>query len=157
VATISIFLTRLGRLLLTCERDLAVGYVLISQGFRSPLSIDMAAELGGAAGRIQRRAKKAVDGRMKPGPAFGIQLPDTKITIGVSDDGFDLYCEAGDEHVRLSEAELQALMFSLGRLDADVSSLRQVGGSAQPYQLNVVPATRAAMDWRLPPWAREYE
>jgi hypothetical protein len=155
MATISIFSIRLGRLLLTCERDFAVGYVLISQNFRTPMSFDAAADLGGAAWRIQRRAKKAVDDKMRPGPIFGIQLPDTKVTIGVSDDGCDLYCEAGDEHVRLSEDELHGLVFALGRLNADVSSLQRVHGS-QPYQGDVVPGIREAIDRRVPPWAREF-
>jgi hypothetical protein len=157
MTTINIFSVRLGRLLLTCQRDTTNSYVLISDGFRAPMTVDMAAELGGAAERIRRRAKKAVDGRMKPGPIFSVQLPDTKVTIGVTDDGCDLYCEAGDEHVRLSEDEQQALLFSLGRLAADVASLAQNQWGGEPHQGNVVPGMREALDRRLPPWAREFE
>jgi hypothetical protein len=155
MATISIFSIRLGRLLLTCQRDMAAGYVLIANGVRSPLTVEAASALGGRRLTIEWRARKAVDGRMKPGMLFGLQLPDTKVTIGVADSGLHVYCEVGEERVHLDEEELSALMFALGRLDADVSSLRQSYGS-EPYQGNVVPATRAALDARLPLWAREF-
>jgi hypothetical protein len=52
MATISIFSIRLGRLLLTCERDAVFSYVLTCQGVRSPMSTDVAAALGGAASRM---------------------------------------------------------------------------------------------------------
>jgi hypothetical protein len=121
------------------------------------LTVDAASALGERRLMIERRARKAVDGRMTPGPIFSIQLADTKITFGISDDGGDVYVETSAEHVRLGEEELQHLMFSLGRLADDVSALQQVGDSAQPYQTNVVPGMRVALDRRLPPWAREFE
>ena len=46
MATVGIFSIRLGRLLLACERDTAAGYVLASQSFKTPMSIDVAAALG---------------------------------------------------------------------------------------------------------------
>jgi hypothetical protein len=157
MATIGIFSIRLGRLSLACWRDAVFSYVLACQGVRSPMSTDVAAALGGAAQRIQRRASRAVVGVMRPGPIFSIQLPDIRITIGVSDDGLDVFCEAGDEHVRLSEDELHGLVFALGRLDADVNSIQQAGGSAQPEpNFGVAQGIREAIDRRLPPWAREF-
>jgi hypothetical protein len=149
MATVSIFSIRLGRLLLTCERDMTVGYVLISQNFRTAMSLDAASALGGAVSRIQWRAMKAVDGRMKPGQIFAIQLSETKIGIGVSDDGFDLYVETDAEHVRLSEGELQALMFSLGRLRDDVNAIHAV--AEQPHHLDMAPGLRSGFG--LPRWA----
>jgi hypothetical protein len=158
MATIGIFTVKLGRLVLSCERDVVHGYVLIGQNFRAPMSLDVAAALGGAAWRIQRRAKKAVDGRMKPGQIFAIQLPDVKVGIGVEDSGLDLYCEVGDENIRLGEEELHALVFALGRLNSDVSSIQQAGESARLVpNFGVVQAMREALDRRLPPWAREWE
>ena len=115
MATVSIFSIRLGRLSLACERDMAAEYVLVSQGVRSAMPLEVAKALGAAAERIRWRARKAVDGRMTPGPIFSIQLADTKITFGISDDGGDVYVETSAEHVRLGEEELQHLMFSLAR------------------------------------------
>jgi hypothetical protein len=154
---ISVFSIRLGRLLLTCQRDSVNGYMLISETFRAPLSFAMAEELGGAVWRIQRRAAKAVSGRMPPGPVFGLQLPDSRATIGVTDDGHDFYAEIGDEHVRLNEDELHGLMFALGRLRDDVAAVqRQQTGPLVP-DFGVARGLRAAMDARLPRWAREFE
>jgi hypothetical protein len=131
MATLGIFSIRLGRLSLACARDMAAGqYVLASESFRAAMSLDAAATLGGAAERIRWRSRKAVDGRMKPGPIFSIQLPDVKLTIGVTDDGCDLNVEADGEHIRLREDELHVLMFSLRRLDEDVTSIAAETSSA---------------------------
>jgi hypothetical protein len=141
MATISIFSIRLGRLLLTCERDMAAGYVLIVNGVRSPLTVDAAAALGGRRLTIEWRARKAVDGRMKPGMLFGLQLTETRLTIGVAASGLDVYCEVGEERVHLGEEDLQGLMFALHRLAADVSTVqqavveRQVGAEVPPAAL----------------------
>jgi hypothetical protein len=143
MATLSIFAIRLGRLLLVCERDTALGHVLIVQGARSVLSLDAASALGEAAWRIRLRARKAVDGRMTPGPIFSIELPETKVTIGVTEDGADLYVETGGEHVRLSEEELEGLMFALRRLNADATSvLRAMAAAARLIETNMVPKLR---------------
>jgi hypothetical protein len=123
MTAISVFSIKLGRLLLTCQRDSVHSYVLISAGFRAPMSFSMAEALADAARRIRWRAHKAVDGKMRPGPIFGLQLPDTKVTIGVTDDGRDIYCEVGDEHARLNGDELSAFMFALDQLGRDVSAL----------------------------------
>jgi hypothetical protein len=158
MTSISIFSVKLGRLLLTCQRDTANSYVLLSESFRAPLSFAMAEELGGAAWRIQRRARKAAEGRMRPGPIFGLQLPDSRVMIGATDCGRDIYCEVGDEHVRLSEDDLHGLMFALGRLRDDVAAVQQQqwAGPLVP-DFGVASGARAAMDARLPPWAREFE
>jgi hypothetical protein len=138
MATIGIFTIKLGRLHLVCERDTSANqYFLASQGFRTSMPLDSASALGGAADRIKWRARKAVDGKMKPGPIFGIQLPDTKIAIGVADDGYNLYAEIAGEHARLDERETDALMFALGRLRDDVDTIHQA--SAAPQQLNLTP------------------
>jgi hypothetical protein len=138
MATVGIFTIKLGRMLLVCERDMSADqYFLASQGFRTSMPLDSASALGGAAARIRWRARKAVDDKMKPGPIFGIQLLETKITIGVTDDGYDLYVEAGGEHTRLDEHEMEALMFALDRLRGDVNAIWQA--SAVPQQLNLTP------------------
>lgn len=155
MATISIFSIRLGRLSLTCQRDAVFSYVLTCQGVRSPMSTDVAAALGGAANRIIWRARKAASGAMKPGPIFSIQLPDVRVTIGVTDDGLDVFCEAGGEYTRLTEGELEVLLFALGRLDVDVTSVRQAGGAQPEPNFGVAQGMREALDRRLPPWARE--
>jgi hypothetical protein len=129
--------------------------VLISENFRAPLSFSMAEALADAERRIRWRARKAVQGRMTPGPIFGLQLPDSKVMFGVTDDGVDLYAEIGDEHVRLNEDELPGLMFALGRLRDDVWAVqRQQAGPPVP-DFGIVQELRAAWDARLPPWARE--
>jgi hypothetical protein len=141
MATISIFSIRLGRLLLVCERDMAAEYVLIVNGVRSPLTVDAAAALGGRRLTIEWRARKAVDGRMKPGMLFGLQLPETRLTIGVADSGYEIYAEVGEERVHLGEDELKMLMFALGRLDADGAMVqravveRQTGAEIPPAAL----------------------
>jgi hypothetical protein len=151
MATIGIFTLKLGRMLLVCERDTAANtYFLTSQGFRTAMSLDSASALGGAAARIRWRARKAVDDRMKPGPIFGIQLPETKLVIGVADGGYDLYAEIGGEHIRLDERETEALLFALDRLHGDVDAIWQA--SAPPQQLNLTPGI---VDWyygRPPSW-----
>jgi hypothetical protein len=145
MATIGIFTIKLGRMLLTCERDMSANqYFLASQGFRIALPLDGASALGGAAARIRWRARKAVDGKMEPGVIFGIQLLDTKIMIGVADGGYDLYAEIGGEHVRLDERETEALMFALDRLRGDVDAIWQA--SAQPQQINLTPGI---VDWYM--------
>jgi hypothetical protein len=155
MATISIFAIKLGRRLLACERDMANGYILIADGVRTPVSVEFATILGERGWKIHRRWETRVAGQMKPGVLFSIQLPEELDTIGVSDDGFYIYVEAGGERIPLSEDEVQTFLFALRRLRDDVSSLWQSSSGGEPYQGNVVPATRAAMDWRLPPWARE--
>ena len=150
MTTISIFSVRLGRLLLVCQRDTTAGYVLIADGVRSTLTVDAASALAGRGWVIQRRARKAVDGRMKPGVLFGLQLPETRVTIGVADSGYDVYAEVGEERVHLGEDELSALMFALDRLRSDVSTVQQavVG---QQYGAEVPPAAlRRGFAIRIP-------
>jgi hypothetical protein len=158
MTNISIFSIKLGQLLLSCQRDSANSYELISQTFRAPLSFSAAEALADGARRIMARWRKAVQGRMTPGLIFGLQLPDSTVAIGATDDGRDIYCEVGDEHVRMNEDELHGLMFALGRLRDDVAAVqRQAAAGPLIPDFGVARGMRAAWDARLPPWAREFE
>jgi hypothetical protein len=158
MTTISVFSVKIGRLVLTCQRDSMSSYLLISESFRAPLSFSMAEALADGERRIRARAAKAVQGRMRPGSIFGLQLPDVKVMFGATDDGADIYAEIDDEHVRLSEDELHGLMFALGRLRSDVAAVQrqQWAGPLIP-DFGVARGMRVAWDMQLPPWAREYE
>jgi hypothetical protein len=151
MTTVSIFAVKLGRMVLVCERTSVNEYVLVVQGSRHSMPFDSASALGGAVDRIKWRAKKAVDGKMKPGPIFGIQLPDTKIMIGVTDDGCNLYAEVGGEYARLDEQESEALMVALGRLRRDVNDVDQAS-NPRPTQLSVGESMRDP-ELALPAWA----
>jgi hypothetical protein len=155
MATISIFAIKLGRRLLACERDATAGYIMIADGVRTPVSVEFATTLGERGWKIHRRWEMRTAGKMKPGVIFSIQTSETLDTIGVSDDGFYIYVETDGERIPLSEDEVLASLFALRRLRDDVSSLWQSSGG-EPCQGNVVPGMRAALDARLPPWAREF-
>jgi hypothetical protein len=156
MTTISVFAPfKLGRRLLACERDSARSYIMIADGVRSSMSVEDAETLGKRGWKIHQRWERRTAGMMKPGVLFSIQTPETLDTIGVSDDGFSIYVEADEERIPLSGDEVQMFLFALRRLRDDVSSLWQSSNGGEPYQLNAVPATRAALDARLPPWARE--
>jgi hypothetical protein len=157
MTTISVFAPiKLGRRLLACERDSATSYIMIADGVRSSMSVEDAETLGKRGWKIHQRWERMTAGQMKPGVLFSIQTPETLDTVGITDDGLHVYVEADEERIPLTEGELQMFLFALRQLRDDVASLRQVSSGGEPYQTNVVPATRAAMDARLPPWAREF-
>lgn len=120
MATTSVFLPfKLGRRLLACERDMEAGYILIADGVRTPVPVEFVTILGERGWKIHWRWEKRTAGRMKPGVLFTIQLPETLDTIGVSDDGFDVYVENGEERIPLSGDELQ--MLNTGRQNKAVA------------------------------------
>jgi hypothetical protein len=151
MTTISVFTAfKLGRRLLSCERDSAHSYTLIADGVRSSMSVEDAETLGKRGWALDRRwSRKTADGRMKPGLIFSIQTPETLDTIGVTDDGYFIYVEADEERISLTEDEVQMLAFVLRQIRDDVRSLYHAGQrSAGPPELTVAQGLRGLI--RMP-------
>jgi hypothetical protein len=117
--------------------------------------IEQAQSFAWSARRMASRLRWAqqTEKEIQQGPVYRRQVgdginPGVKVELGCADRG-RVYVEAGGVKITCDGQQTEDLLHALCRFADDVSAIQQVGGSAQPYQADIVPAARAALDAHL--------
>jgi len=164
MGTISIFQLDFSGTRFACSRSFVGGYTLLAGDHTMSLTPAVADALAQGGRFIRWRAQAAArSGReMKAGATFRRDLLSVDgrtvhVELGVSDAGDSVYLEIGAARMALTDVQAQTLLLLLDRLAADIASIQQAGGAAQPEpNFGVAQGMREALDRRLPPWAREF-
>jgi hypothetical protein len=160
MGSVSIFSLDFSGTKFACSRTFVGGYMLQAGSYTLSMTAGTASALASAGERIRGRARIAAhyDREMRSGATFRRDMVSVdgravRIEFGVADDGGGIYIEVGITRMTLTDAQSQLLLFTLDRLGADVASISQAGGSAQPHQLNLIgPQTRGfAYPWETDP------
>jgi hypothetical protein len=162
MGSISIFNLQFSSVKFACSRDLVSGFRLQAGEYVMSLTLAVAEALAQGGARVRLKAQIAAHyGReLKPGATFrrdmlAVDGRTVHIELGVSDAGDSVYLEVGAGRMTLADQQASLLLAVLDRLGADVNALHRASETSGP-DFGVAQGMRAAMDWRLPPWAREF-
>jgi hypothetical protein len=162
MGSVSIFNLSFSGTRFACSRTFEGGYTLCVGDFVVTMTPDEAAALarGGTRIRIKAQIASRLACEMKAGATYrrdvlAVDGRTAHIALGVSDRG-DVFFGSGDARMTLTDTQAQLLLAVLDTLGGDVSALyRATAGEADGW--GVARGMRAALDARLPLWAKEFE